>query len=312
MNLPVEIILTITDYLYKFSEILVLLDIFRGIHENISYKLIAWRYPKLFKVLNDSEIIGSSKVFESSNFIVSEISSIYKYLNCDDKNNSFNMQLQKAIFRSLVQDATLDYQKILSFVHDRILSNFDRNNPQLASKSTKEKEEMIKSSYSVITIMDAARKLMEHNKTFMVRLLIVLHRNNMEILDNIIQPSEFDLDIIIKLKIQLDEKIGSSILEHVIVNKGYILHFINYMNFKCFNLLSIQDKEEYIKSDKFKIEVISYKTLSVLVHQGKIELFDFIINHPDFKVTHDILKDACRNLNFQLLKVLLSHPSYKG
>ncbi len=316
MNLPVELILTISTYL-TIVDISILLEIFKDNYEDLSSKLIAWRYPKLFNVLNQPEIMGSGKIFESWDYIIGELVS-YKYLLIDQK-LPLNIQIQGVVLKHLLTDTILNYQNILSFIHQRILINFDqlfpRFNqlfPRFNKNSISEKERVIKSNYSVTFIVNTTRKLVEHNKTFMIKLLTILHRNDIGIV-KVIQPSEFDLDVLIKLKIRLNDQLGSKILEHVIMNcPEYIQQFINYMNTECFYLLSIDEREEYVKSKEFKLEVISYYLLKMLLHNNDIKLFNLLVNHPDFKVTDGILTEACDDHNFQLLKVLVNHHSYKG
>jgi len=309
-SLPVELILTISNYL-DLGDVFEYIQIFKNDHEYLSRKLIAWRYPKLFKVLNRPEIIGLDEVFASWDHIIGELNA-YKHLY-ECKESSIKSQIQGVVLNLLLIDATLDCSFILSYVRSIVVEKFDivYSNP---TGNYQERQEITKRDINHSIIVNAGIKLIEYNRKFMLRLLTVLYRNDIGSIPlGIISIWELDLDVIIKLKIRLNKDFSIAILEHIIKSKPeYIQHFIGYLDSKSLNLLLFHNREEYMKINMLKIGIVTYQALDILLIRSKMELFNSIINHPDFKVTRDILKDACGNLNFRLLKVLLNHPSYKG
>ncbi len=316
--IPTEILLIISSYL-DLQDIFIINDIFKNDHECLAQKLIAWKYPKLFVSLNP--II---ETFESWDSFISELivcDSQYK-LKRDNRSSFMGI-----IIRCLLETGALMDSTHLINLRSSICNQFDATFPQLASKNytTYMKHEIVERIFSQTTLQESVNELIKSNKTFMIRLLTILYRDNIYIsqdsftselivgnnaISNVL-ISDLDLDLIVKLKLQLNVEFGASILEHSIIEKPELIpHFLKYLDKQTFERLILQNQEKYISIENINMEYITSGLLDYIL-KWKTELFTLITTHPKFQVNKFLLEQACDKRCYRLILILLTHPSYK-
>jgi len=301
--LPVDIILIISEYL-TLPDVSKLYQTLKDVYDGLALKLILKKFPKLFSILNHPEILGSHGIIPSWDYFMDETSYILI-------KNIINMK--EIIFQCILTNCSIPSETYLSKL---LLNNF--NNIILkGGESDRKKSDLVIQLCTKDNLKLELIKLIEINKSFIMKLLTILYRDNIEELlrEFNIPHNYFNYDIFNLLNVKITKYTGESILSNLIENfdSPRIIKYFRYLNQHHFVRLCVKctDLVEKAVSENFDISIISYKSLSILIEKNRMDLVKLILDHKDFKLSKDILESACNSCDFKLLKILLNHPSCK-